>query len=88
MVEEQPAEGVKLLSTEIRPTWEHLPVWHEVARIQDDGRQHKQEEGVRSERGGDFVTRQDEQEANHNTHDDQQARLGEDVMQHRGHVEA
>jgi len=56
---------------------EEQPVGHEVAGVQDDRRQHVQEEGVRRQRRHVHARRVEQQDANHHPHHDQQTRLGE-----------
>lgn len=66
---------------------EEQPIGHEVAGVQDDGRQHVQEERVRRQRRYVDATRLEQQDADDHTDDDQQAGLREDLAELRRHVE-
>ena len=62
-------------------------VWHEVTGIQDDGRQHEQEEDVGSECWGRVLGGEEQEKPDDDSHHDQEAGLGEYVVQLRCHVE-
>ena len=47
------------------------PVGHEISSVQDDGRQHVQEEDVGGQGGRRVIGGQEEQEADQDTDDDQ-----------------
>lgn len=66
---------------------EEHAVGHEVARIQDDGRQHVEEERVRRQRLHIKVRRVVEDDTNYHTHDNQEARLGKHSVELGRHVE-
>lgn len=62
---------------------------HKIARIQDDGGQHEQKENIGSQRGRRFTFgRPKQQKTNDDTHNNQQAGFGKDVMQFRCHVKS
>ena len=54
-------------------------IWHKISGIKDDGRQHVEEEDVRSQRGRRMIGGEEEEETDEDTHDDQKARFGENV---------
>jgi len=66
---------------------EEQPIGHEVAGVQDDGRQHVQEESVRSERRHVDAGRLEQEEADDYADGDQQTGLWEDLVELRRHVE-
>lgn len=66
---------------------EEEAVWHEVAGVEDDGRQHVQEEDVGGEGRNGGSLRVEEQEADDDAQHHQHARLGEHVRQLGRHVE-
>lgn len=67
---------------------EEQPIGHEVAGVQDDGRQHVQEERVGGQRRHVDAARLEQQEADDYADGDQQAGLREDLAELRRHVEA
>lgn len=67
---------------------EEQPIRHEVAGVQDDGRQHVQEERVRRQRRHVNACRLEQQEADNHADGDQQTGLREDLAELRRHVEA
>ena len=67
---------------------EKEPVGHEVARVQDDGRQHVEEEGGRRQRRYAHAVALEQQQADDDADHNQQTRLGEDGRQLRRHVES
>lgn len=67
---------------------EEQPIGHEVAGVQDDGRQHVQEKRVGGQRRHVDAARLEQQEADDHTDGDQQAGLREDLAELRRHVEA
>ena len=66
---------------------EEKSVWHEVAGIQYNWREHVQEERVGGQEWDMRVPGQGEQHTDQHPHNDQQARLGEDSGKFRRHVE-
>lgn len=74
---------------EYRPEMvEEQPIGHEVAGVQDDGRQHVQEERVGRQRGDVDAARLEQQQADDHADGDQQAGLREDLVELWRHVEA
>jgi len=67
---------------------EEQPIGHEVASVQDDGRQHVQEERVGGQGRHVDAARLEQQEADDYADGDQQAGLREDLAELRRHVEA
>lgn len=67
---------------------EEQPIGHKVAGVQDDRRQHVEEERVRRERRHVDAARLEQQHADDHADDDQQAGLREDLVELRRHVEA
>ena len=69
--------------------FEALPVGHEVARLADDGRQQEEEEDVGGEGDGDLVRRrhEEEEQSDAETEDDEDTRLGQELVDPRGFVE-
>lgn len=74
---------------EYRPEMvEEQPIGHEVAGVQDDRRQHVQEERVGRQRRHVDHARLEQQQADNHADDDQQAGLWEDLVEFGRHVEA
>lgn len=67
---------------------EEQPIGHEVAGVQDDGRQHVQEERVGCQRRYMDAARLEQQQTDDHADGDQQAGLREDLVELRRHVEA
>ena len=67
---------------------EKQSVGHEVASVQNDGRQHEEEEDVGGEGGGRVLGGQEEKEPDDDSDHDEEAGLGEYVVQLGCHVEA
>lgn len=67
---------------------EEQPIGHEVAGVQDDGRQHVQKKGIGGQRWHVDAARLEQQEADNHADGDQQAGLREDLVELRRHVEA
>ena len=63
------------------------PVGHKVACIEDDRREHEEEENIGGEGRGRVLRGEEEQEADDDPDDDEEARLREDVVELGGHVE-
>lgn len=73
---------------EYRPEMiEEQPIGHEVAGVQDDGRQHVQEERVGRQRRNVDAARLEQQQTDDYADGDQQAGLREDLVELRRHVE-
>lgn len=67
---------------------EEQPIGHEVAGVQDDGRQHVQKERVGGQRWHVDAARLEQQETDDHADGDQQAGFREDLAEIRRHVEA
>lgn len=67
---------------------EEQPIGHEVAGVQDDRRQHVQEERVGRQRRYVDAARLEQQQADDHANGDQQTGLWEDLVELRRHVEA
>jgi len=67
---------------------EEQPIGHEIAGVQDDGRQHVQEERVGRQRRDVDAARLEQQQADDHADGDQQAGLREDLAELRRHVKA
>lgn len=73
---------------EYRPEMvEEQPIGHEVAGVQDDRRQHVQEERVGRQRRYVDAARLEQQQPDDHADGDQQAGLREDLVEFRRHVE-
>ena len=66
---------------------EEEPIRHEVSGVEDDRRHQVEEEGVRGQRRHVDGRGEDQEESDEDTDRDQKARLGEDLVQPRRHVE-
>ena len=62
-------------------------VRHEVAGIQDDRRQHEEEEDVRGQCGGRVLRGEEQEEPDDNSHNNEETGLREYVVQLGSHVE-
>ena len=62
-------------------------VRHKVASIEDDGRQHEEEEDVGCQRGGRVLRCEEEEEPDDDSHHNEETGLGEYVVQLGSHVE-
>lgn len=67
---------------------EEQAIGHEVAGVQDDRRQHVQEERIGRQRRHVDAARLEQQQADDHADDDQQAGLWEDLVELGRHVEA
>lgn len=67
---------------------EEQPIGHEVAGVQDDGRQHVQEERIGRQRRYVDAACLEQQQTNDHADGDQQAGLRKDLVELRRHMEA